>query len=789
MKNKTLLILILLSLPSVVTAQSYLINLYNGQTVTTNNGIFYDSGDSIGNYANDENYTVTFCSTTGILFINFTSVNIAMKDYLYVYDGPGTNYAVIKTLTYGSAPQTIYSSCGCLTFRFASDKLSNQTGWRGVIGTSASNDYIHNAITLPLNGTYLTAQSNIGATSDFSSGCVTSGNTVWYGFSTDVGNNTVDVFMQNATMGAVQYLLLYDYACTPTGQTSTVAAATCATSSDTVQFTGLTEGYYWLGVTSIIEGTFDIGATESYTDICGDYFCGPSESCNACPFDCGACPEAIGGPYFHPVVGIQNTYVGICMVNTCTGIYYDNGGISNPYNNSINSVYRTFCPGTPYSAIQASFNLLDIDYTATPSTCNDYLIVRNGPTQNSDIIWAGCGNSINKKIITLAGLYNSGIFQSTHTSGCLTFTFYSDAISNGTWEGWESELACVPNPLGPDSSYNNDCPKNLAICNDRTISSTVSGPGTSSEGCGSCVTSENFTEWYRFKVQTGGIMELELTPLGNSDMDFAIYKADACGEIGDPIRCSYAAYQPPGKTGLTVNSGDLSEGVSGDQWVAEMKINANEQYFLMINEWDKREPNAYTIDFKLSGGASFDCSEVLPVSFLDFYAVVNDGAVELIWKTASESNNAYFTVERSTDAFNFSPIVNIDGAGNSNEIIRYIYSDTDPVKGVAYYRIKQTDFDGKFDFSNVIAVDFLSNEEPWLNIYPNPSSDVVFISCDASMLEREYTIYNAAGAEVEFGLVSTTHFKLPVRDLDEGAYYFSVKGFSRHPFMVLRTED
>lgn len=789
MKNKVFLSLIALMISLSLSAQKYLINAYNGQTVSTCSGVFYDSGDSLGNYGNNENYTVTFCSTTGILSMNFTSMNITLKDFLYVYDGPSVSYPLIATLSYESAPNIIYSSCGCLTFRFISDKVGTLPGWRGVIGCSTSNDFINNSVTLPLDGTYLTAQSNVGATADFSSGCVTSGNTVWYGFSTDVGNNTVDVFMQNATMGNVQYLLMYDYACTLTGQTASVAAAVCASSLDTVQFTGLTEGYYWLGVTSVTEGSFDLGATESYKDICGDYFCGPTESCNNCPFDCGACPEAVGGPYFHPVVGIQNTYLGICMVNTCSGSYYDNAGPNNPYSNNINMVYRTFCPGTPYSAIQAEFNKLDIDYSTTPSSCNDYLIIRNGPTQNSDIIWAGCGSTINKKIINLAGVYNKGIFNSTHASGCLTFAFYSNSLSNGIWDGWDASLSCVSNPPGPDSSYNNDCPRNLAICDDRTISSQVYGPGISSEGCGSCVTSENFTEWYRFKVNSGGIMELEITPLGNSDMDFAIYKADSCGNIGMPVRCSYAAYAPPGKTGLSVLAGDLSEGVTGDQWVAEMKIKANERYFLMINEWDKREPNAFTIDFKLSGGATFDCSEVLPVSFLDFYAVVNEKTIDLIWKTASENNNAYFTIERSTDAFNFDAIANIDGAGNSNAIIRYIYSDPEPVKGMAYYRIKQTDFDGNFNFSNVIAVDFFSNEEPWLSIYPNPSSDVAFISCDATLLDKEYIIYNAAGAEVDYGVVSTTHFKLPVSDLEEGAYYLEVKGYSRHPFMVLRTEE
>ncbi|MPM86061.1 hypothetical protein SDC9_133144 [bioreactor metagenome] len=177
---------------------------------------------------------------------------------------------------------------------------------------------------------------------------------------------------------------------------------------------------------------------------------------------------------------------------------------------------------------------------------------------------------------------------------------------------------------------------------------------------------------------------------------------------------------------------------------------------------------------------------MLPVSFLEFYAKVNGTSVDLIWKTATESNNQYFTVERSNDATNFAPLAMVDGAGNSNSIIRYIYADPEPVKGTAYYRIRQTDFDGNFNFSNVIAVDFLNGKEPWLNIYPNPSSDAIFVSCDASLIDSEYIIYNAAGAEVEYGTITSTHFKLPVYDLDEGAYYLSTNNAKKHPFMVLR---
>ncbi|NCU33577.1 MAG: hypothetical protein EOM23_11765, partial [Candidatus Moranbacteria bacterium] len=133
MKNKALTTVLALIVSVSLSAQKYLINTYNGQTVSTCSGVFYDSGDSLGNYGINENYTVTFCSTTGILSMNFTSMNITLKDFLYVYDGPSTSYPLIKTLSFESMPQIINSSCGCLTFRFTSDKAGTVSGWRGVI--------------------------------------------------------------------------------------------------------------------------------------------------------------------------------------------------------------------------------------------------------------------------------------------------------------------------------------------------------------------------------------------------------------------------------------------------------------------------------------------------------------------------------------------------------------------------------------------------------------------------------------------------------------------------------
>ena len=120
------------------------------------------------------------------------------------------------------------------------------------------------------------------------------------------------------------------------------------------------------------------------------------------------------------------------------------------------------------------------------------------------------------------------------------------------------------------------------------------------------------------------------------------------------------------------------------------------------------------------GSSTFD--NPLPVELLEFSAVIIDRVVEIRWATASEKNNDFFTIERSWDGLSFSHLFDVDGTGNSNQITRYQATDESPIPGLSYYRLKQTDFDGQFDYSPVISVFFESEEAIGLEIYPNPAT-------------------------------------------------------------------
>lgn len=117
----------------------------------------------------------------------------------------------------------------------------------------------------------------------------------------------------------------------------------------------------------------------------------------------------------------------------------------------------------------------------------------------------------------------------------------------------------------------------------------------------------------------------------------------------------------------------------------------------------------------------------LPIELLSFDAKATGSHVELMWSTLSEINNDYFTIERSYDAANFEAVSVVSGAGNSNIRLQYSARDYDPYPGVSYYRLKQTDFNGTFTYSNMEAVNFEANNGMDMVLSPNPAENDVEI--------------------------------------------------------------
>lgn len=119
-------------------------------------------------------------------------------------------------------------------------------------------------------------------------------------------------------------------------------------------------------------------------------------------------------------------------------------------------------------------------------------------------------------------------------------------------------------------------------------------------------------------------------------------------------------------------------------------------------------PGASYLSFgNLENGDNGDCiydtsggliiGTALPIELKEFKVHEKDGTVVVNWVTVSEINNDYFTIERSNTGYIWNSITEVNGAGNSSKELRYKYIDVKPFPGINYYKIIQTDFDGKYE--------------------------------------------------------------------------------------------
>ena len=194
---------------------------------------------------------------------------------------------------------------------------------------------------------------------------------------------------------------------------------------------------------------------------------------------------------------------------------------------------------------------------------------------------------------------------------------------------------------------------------------------------------------------------------------------------------------------------------------------------------DERTMNTWWNGFNIDTMARFEWSfrEVdLPVEFLNFTANILDDDVLLEWSTASETNNDFFTVERSADGENFEAVDFVKGAGNSNSVIEYTFTDNDPLAGVSYYRIKQTDFDGKFDYSPIRSVKY-SFVVSGFSIFPNPINNNNYLNIVPKNSENEnyiISVYSIFGQKISEHLVNGTYLLKVGNTFNNGVYYLII---------------
>jgi|GEM_PF-1229620 len=171
----------------------------------------------------------------------------------------------------------------------------------------------------------------------------------------------------------------------------------------------------------------------------------------------------------------------------------------------------------------------------------------------------------------------------------------------------------------------------------------------------------------------------------------------------------------------------------------------------------------------------------LPIKLLNFSADYISGqkAVSINWSTATETNNKEFTVEKSQDGGAFIEVATISGAGNSSMQHNYLTSDDNPFQGVSYYRLKQTDYDGKSTYSDVVTV--YVQYEANLSLYPDPADATLHLQyyfatgyiAEATIMDMSGNVVSNTSFDVKKG---NNNLSINTQGLSKGIYVLRLSG-------------
>lgn len=189
-------------------------------------------------------------------------------------------------------------------------------------------------------------------------------------------------------------------------------------------------------------------------------------------------------------------------------------------------------------------------------------------------------------------------------------------------------------------------------------------------------------------------------------------------------------------------------------------------YFLVLDFYDAFSGNRVSFSYTFAP---------LPVTWHYFNGYYADGQAFVEWHTASEINNEGFEVEHSTDGTHFVKIGWVAGHGTTNVANQYQFIHDHPDQGWNYYRLKQIDYDGKFEYSRLIPV--FADDLPRVEIYPNPFRDHIYLSRINTDENIQVTLTNALGQDPIVLLqdpMQPARFNLP-RRLEPGVYHARVQ--------------
>ncbi|MFT6512904.1 MAG: hypothetical protein ACJAX1_001476 [Neolewinella sp.] len=216
--------------------------------------------------------------------------------------------------------------------------------------------------------------------------------------------------------------------------------------------------------------------------------------------------------------------------------------------------------------------------------------------------------------------------------------------------------------------------------------------------------------------------------------------------------------------------------ISGDFGNVDFKDILRDDF---VSKSDFEDPINYTQNTinEVLSTAPFTANLVLPTELTRFYAnEARKSGIRLNWETATETDNEKFEVERSTDGVTFSIIGEVQGTGSTVEHQTYSLVDNAPVFGTNYYRLKQLNFDGRFEYSEIINVLNTDSDQQRGHFYPNPShsGNVSLDYYSATNSSLNVSVFDVSGAlmfrQNNQAVEGANNLKLDLTTLGRGLY-------------------
>lgn len=328
-----------------------------------------------------------------------------------------------------------------------------------------------------------------------------------------------------------------------------------------------------------------------------------------------------------------------------------------------------------------------------------------------------------------------------------------DALAGGACSGISN--CPTGNTGGPITA--GDCVNSINVCTNLTFSVDPNGFGTTNEICNCCTSNpcvnpvstnsgcllagELNSTWMIINIQTSGVLEFSFGNLvGFNCYDWIMYPYDSntCTNIlnntATPIRCNWNA---PCQSFTGVGLPPPPGGNAGN-FEPALNVSAGDQYLVCFSNYS----SAVTlVPLQFGGTAGVSCTP-LPVELISFSGKEHSGNALLNWQTATETNNDFFSLERSHDGVSWETIANINGSGYSSSPLSYSYLDMNLIPGVYYYRLYQQDHEGSVMQIGELALTIAGS--PW-TLFPNPTTNHWNILAPNISSDLQVELRNASG--------------------------------------------